>query len=144
MMAGKLSMNEATTKRITEEIVALGYQGFYSEGKRRKDPDGAHRLAHLVPELAPDQAALARLLAEYAIQHRGDDFNGDGCLQAEREFYTALGNDRKIQKLVERAPNDGISWLACEHFLHRANRVYMHKKDGDIDQYEKRVAPIPE
>ena len=83
MMVGKFSTNNVKFTRISEEIASLsGHQDFYSEANRRKHKTGGHRLKHLVPELAPDQPALASLLAEFAIQNRGDDFSDNGSINA--------------------------------------------------------------
>ncbi len=142
MRPRKFSMDEVISKRIIEEMDKLdGWQDFYSEANRRKHKTGGHRLKHLVPELGPDQPALARLLAAFAIQHRGDDFSDKGSVDAWKDFRAALGKDHKIQKLVDRAPHDAISWQACEYFLDPAYRTHIRRIDGAPIKY---VAPIPE
>jgi len=129
-------MNSELSQRFLDEINALGGD-FYNEAIRKKHPNGIKRLAHLVPEIAPDQAALAQLLAEFAVEHRKDDFASGESLQAYQDYVNARGNKTKIKLLTKNAPNDPISWEACEYFLLTGNRMYSHEG-------EKRLAPIPE
>ena len=129
-------MNSELSQRFLDEINALGGD-FYNEAIRKKHPNGIKRLAHLVPEIAPDQAALAQLLAEFAVEHRKDDFASGESLQAYQDYVNARGNKTKIKLLAKNAPNDPISWEACEYFLLTGNRMYSHEG-------EKRLAPIPE
>lgn len=129
-------MNSELSQRILDEINSLGGD-FYNEAIRKKHPNGIKRLAHLVPEIAPDQAALAQLLAEFAVEHRKDEFTSGESLQAYQDYVNARGNKTKIKLLAKNAPNDPISWEACEYFLLTGNRMYSHKG-------EKRLAPIPE
>jgi hypothetical protein len=166
-------MNSEMSPRFYDEINALSVDSdFYNEAIRKKHPNGIKRLAHLVPEIAPDQVALAQLLAEFAVEHRKDDFNSKESLQAYQDYVNARGNKTKIKLLaiaagllikqnepqsggdrksngghppldntrtyaVRNAPNDPISWEACEYFLLPENRIYSHEG-------EKRLAPIPE
>jgi len=129
-------MNSELSQRFLDEINALGGD-FYNEAIRKKHPNGIKRLAHLVPEIAPDQAALAQLLAEFAVEHRKDEFTSGESLQAYQDYVNARGNKTKIKLLAKNAPNDPISWEACEYFLLTGNRMYSHEG-------EKRLAPIPE
>lgn len=131
-------MNSEISQRFLDEIGALGgYRDFYNKGIRNEYPNGIKRFVHLVPEIAPDQAALARLLAQFAVEHRKEDLSGDESLEAYRRFEFAKGNQAKIKLLARQAANDSISWEACEYFLLPENRVYIHEG-------EKRLAPIPE
>jgi hypothetical protein len=121
-----------------DEIKALGgYSNLYNKAIRNKHPNGIKRLRHLVPEIAPDQAALAQLLAEFAVEHRKDDFNSKESLQAYQDYVNARDNKVLIKRLAKNAPDDPISWEACEYFLLTGNRMYSHEG-------EKRLAPIPE
>ncbi len=129
-------MNSEMSQRFLDEINALGGD-FYNEAIRKKHPNGIKRLAHLVPEIAPDQAALAQLLAEFAVEHRKDEFTSGESLKAYQDYVNARGNKTKIKLLAKNAPNDPISWEACEYFLLTGNRMYSHEG-------EKRLAPIPE
>ena len=164
-------MNSEISQRFYDEINALGGD-FYNEAIRKKHPNGIKRLAHLVPEIAPDQAALAQLLAEFAVEHRNNDLTSGESLQAYQDYVNARGNKTKIKLLAKtagllieqiepqpggdrksnggqppldntrtyaarNAPNDPISWEACEYFLLTGNRMYSHEG-------EKRLAPIPE
>lgn len=130
---------------IHEAIMALGgYHDFYSSAARSKNPNGLHRLAHLVPEVAPDQAALARKLAELAVGNRGEDYHDPISLAAYRDFEKAKGNDARIERLARRAPDDGIAWQACALFLEPERRQYLHQTRCKNRPLEKRIAPIPE
>lgn len=131
-------MNSEISQRILDEINSLSADHhFYNEAERKKHPNGIKRLVHLVPEIAPDQAALAQLLAEFAVEHRKDDFTSGESLQAHQDYVNARGNKTKIKLLAKNAPYDPISWEACEYFLPTGNRMYSHEG-------EKRLAPIPE
>lgn len=119
------------------------------EQARRNNPNGLHRLIHLVPELAPDQPSLARLLAEAALHHRADSW-GDDYWLARRAFQknspaalakaaaTSIGtSDDKGVKQKRRA----IAWRACELYLDPQNRLRIeHTKGGP----EKVLSPVPE
>jgi hypothetical protein len=129
-------MNSEMSQRFLDEINALGGD-FYNEAIRKKHPNGIKRLAHLVPEIAPDQAALAQLLAEFAVEHRKDEFTSRESLQAYQDYVKAKGNKTKIKLLVKKAPDDPISWEACQYFLLTGNRMYSHEG-------KKRLTPIPE
>ena len=168
-------MNSEMSQRFYDEINALGGD-FYNEAIRKKHPNGIKRLAHLVPEIAPDQAALAQLLAKFAVEHRKDDLTSGESLQAYQYYVNARGNKTKIKLLAKaagllikqikpqpggdrksngghppldntrtyaarNAPNDPISWEACEYFLLPENRSYIDKTKKPK---EKRLAPIPE
>ena len=106
-------MNSEISQRFFDEINTLsGDSDFYNEAIRKKHPNGIKRLAHLVPEIAPDQAALAQLLAEFAVEHRKDEFTSGESLQAYQDYVNARGNKTKIKLLAKNAPNDPISWEA--------------------------------
>jgi hypothetical protein len=131
-------MNSEISQRFFDEINTLsGDSDFYNEAIRKKHPNGIKRLAHLVPEIAPDQAALAQLLAEYAVENRNDDLTSGESLQAYQDYVKARDNKTKIKLLAKNAPYDPISWEACEQFLLTGNRMYSHEG-------EKRLTPIPE
>jgi hypothetical protein len=135
-------MNSEISKRFYDEIAALGgHRKFYNEDIRKKHPNGINRLAHLVPEVAPDQVALARLLAKFAVEMRKDDFTSGESLQAYQDYVNAKDNKTLIKLLARRALYDPISWEACEQFLFPENRSYI---DKTRKPKEKRLDPIPE
>jgi hypothetical protein len=135
-------MNSEISQRFWDEIKTLsGDSDFYNEAIRKKHPNGIKRLAHLVPEIAPDQAALAQLLAEFALEHRKDDLTSKESLQAYQDYVNAKDNKTLIKLLARRALYDPISWEACEQFLFPENRSYIDKTKKPK---EKRLAPIPE
>lgn len=76
---------------------------------RQENPNGLSRLAHLVPELAPDQMTLARLLAEAAILSRQFDFTPPSVLRKVHELHALIGGhpmhaglEKALQPYVER------------------------------------------
>jgi hypothetical protein len=131
-------------QRITQEIETLGgYRTFYNAAARTKNPNGLHRLAHLVPEVAPDQESLARMLAEYALYNRRSDLNDEIPLAVHMRFQRA--KDQPLSLLVREARSSSkdawIAWQACELFLEDAAREKLIESESGLR--EKVIEPIP-
>lgn len=111
---------------------------------RRQHPDGLHRLAHLVPDLAPDQPTLARELAAIAISTRASDLEDDIPLRAYLRYQDAKGKPAAITLLAREARSRDrrawLAWQACTLFLSLEARAGFEWRDG---QWHKAVHPIP-
>lgn len=75
---------------------------FENEALDREEHNrGLHRLQHLVPELAPDQIALARLLAETAVLSHWGSFCDPGVVKKARELAALIDGRPAYQSLCE-------------------------------------------
>lgn len=109
---------------------------------RRMKPNGLHRLADRVPELAPSQDALARLLVEAALVNRQADFAAPTPSNAARQLFEQARSDpATLSRLVRRAPDDVDAWDACRLIYEPANRVRLVRRDGVAS---KTLSPPPE
>jgi|GEM_PF-4467485 len=133
---------------LFNEYLAARRWGYADErSARAAHPKGLHRLAHLVPDFAPDQVALAKLLAETAIiqKRQGADpfIKGAITRRARRLFRTALHNDLELRRIADMAPTDADAWQACELFMDPQARMAVDVEDGQLVKVVKDMpAPV--
>lgn len=89
---------------------------------RRDSPDGQHRLKHLVPELAEDQDALARLLAEAAIFTHRADFISPAVIERANELFQ-LVNEHPLHGELAEALKPYVGMDAGKRHDMRDNRI---------------------
>jgi hypothetical protein len=112
------------------------------EQARQDAPNGRKRLAHLVPELAPTQRELARLLAAAAWR---DCQRRDAAAAPDDATWKAF-RERTPETLAEQAergatrPQKARAWRACQLWLDPENRA---RFVGDPPNRRKVVDPIP-
>ncbi len=102
--------------RTGEEMEAAELSG------RQGKPNGQGRLAGKVPELAPDQAALASLLAEVAILMRLLDFASP----------TILRNAQTLHDLVSGSPMHSALEQALRPYVARGASKRHDRRDDAI------------
>lgn len=130
--------------RLRAEILTLNRQSSGErDAERKANPKGSHRLAHLVPEVAPDQESLARMLAEYALYNRRSDLSDEIPLAVHMRFQRA--KNEPISLLVREARSESksawVAWQACELFLEDAARERLVESESGL--WEKDIVPIP-
>lgn len=129
---------------IWNECIALWRAGD-TQALRRQEPNGLHRLRHLVPDMAPDQIELARELAGLALDHRSTDLADSVPLKVYARYQEARRSPAALSMLVREARSGvkkaWLAWQACAMFITPEARSGFVWKDG---QWHKVVEPIPE
>lgn len=125
------------TERIKAALLRLKYSED-EQTKRAAHPNGLHRLAALVPECAPDQVSLARVLATIAYENRKRDFEpGAASIKVDEKF-------RLIEPatLAREARRCKVAWAACELWINPQSRSRTERDASGKKQ--KVLDPIPD